>query len=61
MGRPQATVTENQRRAIVSRYQKGAGFVELSDDFKRSIPVIRRILVDNKVKIRGRGRPVTAA
>ena len=57
MARPKKTVTENQRRSIVSRYGKGEGLISLSAGFELSPPVIRRVLVDNKVPIRGRGRP----
>ncbi len=57
MARPKKTVTENQRRSIILRYDKGEGLISLSTEFKLSPPVIRRVLVDNKVTIRGRGRP----
>ncbi len=57
MARPKKTVTENQRRSIVSRYNKGEGLISLSSEFELSPPVIRRVLIENKVSIRGRGRP----
>lgn len=61
MARPKRTITANQRRAILSRYPKGYGLVALSKDFEISIPVIRRVLVEGGVKIRGKGRPVGVA
>lgn len=57
MGRAKIEVTSNTVRSLVSKYNKGAGLVELAEEFKLSIPVIRRTLTDAKVKIRGRGRP----
>lgn len=60
MARPRKTVTSNQQRSIVARYKKGEGLVEIAEAIKLGIPVVRRVLVDNKITIRGRGRPVTA-
>jgi hypothetical protein len=60
MARPQTKVSANQARSIVSRYGKGEGLVALADDFKYGIQVIRRVLIEAKVKIRGRGRPAVA-
>ncbi len=57
MARPKKTVTENQRRSIVSRYGKGEGLVALATEFELSPPVIRRVLTEADVDIRGRGRP----
>ncbi len=58
MGRPRTVVTANQVRSIVSKYNKGMGLLDLSDEFPYSVPVIRRVLREQKVRIRGRGRPV---
>lgn len=61
MARPQIKVASNTARSIVSKYGKGAGLVVLAEEFELSVPVIRRVLTEGGVKIRGRGRPVTAA
>jgi len=61
MARSKIEVTANATRSIVSKYEKGAGLVALTEEFELSIPVIRRVLTENGVKIRGRGRPVVAA
>jgi len=58
MSRTLIKVTANQRRSIVSQYNKGAGLYEIGAKFKISAPVVRRILTAEKVKIRKRGRPV---
>ena len=60
MSRTQTKVSSNEQRSIVSKYNKGAGLVSLATDCGYSIPVIRRVLTEQKVSIRGRGRPVTA-
>lgn len=60
MARPKVVVSSNHARSIVARYKKGTGLVALAGEFKLSIPVIRRVLVDAGTKIRGRGRPATA-
>ncbi len=59
MSRPRVKVTSNHRRSIVSRYGKGQGFemIERALKFVYSISVIRRVLTEEDVKIRGRGRP----
>ena len=60
MGRAKTEVTENQRRSILSRYQKGEGFNPIGEALNLSFGVIRRVLVENNVEIRGRGRPCKA-
>lgn len=63
MARPQATVTENQKRSIVAQYKKGGpdnGLVAIAGRLKLGVPIIRRVLVAAKVKIRGKGRPCLA-
>lgn len=60
MGRPKTKVSANEVRSLVSRYNKGVGLVELSQAFSYSVPVIRRVLAEKKVRIRGRGRPALA-
>lgn len=60
MPRPQIVVKPNTQRSIVSKYNKGLGLVALAAEFELSTPVIRRVLVDNDVEIRGRGRPAVA-
>jgi len=60
MGRPQKKLTANELRSAVARYKKGEGLAAIADALEYSLPVIRRVLIEAKVKIRGRGRPVTA-
>ena len=57
MARPKISLSANQVRSVVSKYNKSVGLVTLADEFGYSIPVIRRALRDSKVRIRGRGRP----
>lgn len=57
MSRPRTKVASNTVRSIVSKYTRGAGLVALAEEFELSASVIRRVLVDNDVPIRGRGRP----
>lgn len=61
MAREKITLNANQTKSLVSKYNKGAGLVALVGEFEVSLPVIRRVLVENGVKIRKRGRPVAAA
>lgn len=61
MGRAKTKVSPNDTRSIVSKYKKGAGLVTLSEVFEISTTVITRILREQKVKIRGRGRPAVVA
>ncbi len=61
MSRSKMVVKSNTVRSIVAKYGKGIGFVELANTFDISIPVIRRVLTENGVKIRGRGRPALVA
>ena len=60
MGRTKVTITANQTRSLVSKYAKGTGLVALAKEFELSVPVIRRLLDEADVTIRGRGRPVVA-
>lgn len=60
MSRPQTKVTANQVRSIVSRYGKGEGLVAIAEAVKLGVGIVRRTLAEEKVKIRGRGRPCTA-
>jgi len=50
------TITSNQTRSIVARYKKGETIRDLSETFGISNSSVLRILRDNKVKIRPRGR-----
>ena len=64
MSRPRTEVTLNTQRSIVAKYKKGGptgGLVALAKAFNMSISVIRRVLVENEIEIRGRGRPATVA
>lgn len=61
MGRPKLQVNKRTQKTIVRAYTRKVrplGLVALAEEVKVSIPVIRRILVENKVTIRGRGRPL---
>ena len=58
MARPKTEMSVNHVRSIVAKYtNQGIGMIELGKLFHCSITVIRRILVEQKVKINGRGRP----
>jgi len=61
MARAKVKLTANQVRSIVSKYNKNVGLVALATEFGHSVPVIRRVLEENDVTIRGRGRPVAVA
>lgn len=61
MARTKITATANTVRSMVAKYKNGAGLVALAKEFDLSVPVIRRILADTGVEIRGRGRPVATA
>ena len=58
MSRPKIEVKSNTARSITAKYRKGTGLVALAKEFELSIPVIRRVITDNGVEVRGRGRPV---
>lgn len=61
MARPKTQVSANQVRSIVAQYKKGGegnGLVAIADRLKIGVPVVRRVLVDAGVTIRGKGRPV---
>ena len=60
MSRPRIELKANAVRSMVSKYNKGAGLVALAEEFGISLPVVRRVLAENGVTIRGRGRPVVA-
>ena len=58
MPQHQKEVSAAQRRIIVERYtKKQEGFKTIGDDLGHAVCVIRRVLADAKVSIRGRGRP----
>jgi len=46
-------------KALVKRYNKGEGLVALADTYDVPLGTIRRVLVEQGVVIRGRGRPRT--
>ena len=61
MSRPQTKVPANKVRSIVSRYtKKGEGLAAIAKAVGFGIQVVRRILVENDVKISTRGRPRTS-
>ncbi len=61
MSRMKTKVSSNQQRSIVSKYNKGSGLGALAEEFGMGPAVIRRVLADNDVAIRGRGRPAATA
>lgn len=61
MSRPQTKVTANQKRSIVAQYNKGVGLVAIAEAVKLGVQIVRRVLVEAGVKIRGKGRPCVAA
>lgn len=61
MGRPLLKLGKRDVGTIVKGYTrkvKPLGLVALAKKIEVSIPVIRRILIENEVTVRGRGRPV---
>ena len=52
------TFTKSEINRIMKLYDKGNGLGSIAKTFAVSIPTIRRILTENSVNIRGRGRPV---
>lgn len=51
-------ITANQRRSIVSRYTKrDQGLVQIAEETGLGIGVVRRVLTEEDVQLRGRGRP----
>ena len=61
MGRPKLELSSKVVRSIVGGYtrkRQPLGLVALAEQINVSIPVIRRVLVENGVAVRGRGRPV---
>jgi len=61
MGRPKLELNKKTVRTIVSGYnrkRRPLGLAALAEKVGVSIPVVRRILVDEGVTVRGRGRPV---
>lgn len=61
MSRPQTKVSANQKRSIVSQYNKGVGLVAIAATVKLGVQIIRRVLVEADVTIRSKGRPCVAA
>lgn len=59
MSRPKKTVAKRTRESIAKQYGRGVGLVALAEKYELSVPVIRRVLTEDKVSIRGRGRPAT--
>jgi len=59
MARPKIELKARALKQAVSSYNKGVGLVALAEKCGVSIPVIRRVLAEAGVTIRGRGRPVT--
>jgi hypothetical protein len=59
MARPRIVVSENHRRSIVSRYDKGEGLRNIGKALGYKLQIVRRVLVENGIEIKDRGRPVT--
>jgi len=60
MARPKIELKARALKQAVKLYEKGEGLVILAEKYGVSLPVIRRVLAEAGVTIRGRGRPVTA-
>jgi len=63
MSRSKTKVTANQVRSIVAQYNKGGpgnGLVAIAERLELGVQIIRRVLVEAGVKIRGKGRPCLA-
>jgi len=58
--RRKTEVTSNQVRSIVARYNKGGkgnGLIGIAEAVKLSPGIVRRVLLEQNVTLRGRGRP----
>lgn len=53
--------TANQTRSIVAAYKRGESSIVIAERFKVTSPTIIRVLRENKVKVKGRGRYEVAA
>lgn len=60
MTRPKRTFDANTRRKIAGEYRHGFGLVAIAEDYKTSAAVIRRVLTEAGVEVRGRGRPAVS-
>jgi hypothetical protein len=65
MPRSKTVISENQRRSIIAKYtgEKAMGMLEIGESFETplTVAVVRRVLVENGIEIRGRGRPCLVA
>jgi len=57
MAAPRKTVTDARTRRMCEGYSQGRGLVALAGEMGCSPSVVRNVLVENNVSIRGRGRP----
>jgi hypothetical protein len=57
MAKPRKEVSAGQKREITTQYQAGAGMLTLADKYGHCVSVIRKVLVEAQLEIRGRGRP----
>lgn len=48
---------KSQVDSMVKKYNAGAGLAALAEKYEVSLGVVRRVLTENGVTIRGRGRP----
>lgn len=53
-------LTEEQLKAMASKYQYGASLREVALDFSMSVSAVRRKLLDQGVVLRPKGRPIGA-
>ena len=53
--------TSNQIRSIVSAYKRGESSIKIAERLKVTSPTIIRVLRENKVRVKGRGRYEVAA
>lgn len=57
MAAQQKDISDARRRKIVEHYNKGIGMAKIAENIGCCVTVVRRILVEENVTIRGRGRP----
>jgi len=53
-------LTEDQLKAMASKYTYGASLREVAHDFSMSVSAVRRKLLDRGITLRPKGRPIGA-
>jgi hypothetical protein len=57
MARKRKEISEAQRRRIIAAYKEGLGMLKIGNSLGHNVVVIRRVLIENNLVVRGRGRP----